>query len=251
MLSIAQESGEGQTLVQPEEEDDDGTTAAARDLSVCRQYRTRWRWDSGITGGTSGMIHGWPNNQMINLCCAMMYVHWYLNKKCSVMSWKVCREVCRKKKKSSYEMLPCCICQILGAHRTKAKTKKKQWWRPWVDHASSRLMPQPPFFSSSTLIGPCVLDQNTEDSRTASGLWRHQHRVAVLHPDFSVFLSLFKGPRNLQLSHEREFFVERLLNVIDVTVSALMWSRVALNRHKWAIEKEKMTNGWRFVRDVV
>nr|XP_019964666.1 PREDICTED: piezo-type mechanosensitive ion channel component 2 isoform X3 [Paralichthys olivaceus] len=23
-----------------------------------------------------------------------------------------------------------------GAHRTKAKTKKKQWWRPWVDHAS-------------------------------------------------------------------------------------------------------------------
>ncbi|XP_040910915.1 piezo-type mechanosensitive ion channel component 2 isoform X2 [Toxotes jaculatrix] len=23
-----------------------------------------------------------------------------------------------------------------GAHPTKAKTKKKQWWRPWVDHAS-------------------------------------------------------------------------------------------------------------------
>ncbi|XP_028328192.1 piezo-type mechanosensitive ion channel component 2 isoform X2 [Gouania willdenowi] len=23
-----------------------------------------------------------------------------------------------------------------GAHRAKAKTKKKQWWRPWVDHAS-------------------------------------------------------------------------------------------------------------------
>ncbi|XP_063742823.1 piezo-type mechanosensitive ion channel component 2 isoform X2 [Eleginops maclovinus] len=46
MLSMAQESGEGQTLVQPEEEDDD------------------------------------------------------------------------------------------GAQRTKAKTKKKQWWRPWVDHAS-------------------------------------------------------------------------------------------------------------------
>ncbi|XP_068604478.1 piezo-type mechanosensitive ion channel component 2 [Brachionichthys hirsutus] len=46
MLSIAQESGEGQTLVQPKEEDDD------------------------------------------------------------------------------------------GAHRTKAKAKKKQWWRPWVDHAS-------------------------------------------------------------------------------------------------------------------
>ncbi|KAM9322035.1 piezo-type mechanosensitive ion channel component 2 [Pholidichthys leucotaenia] len=23
-----------------------------------------------------------------------------------------------------------------GAHRSKAKTKKKQWWRPWVDHAS-------------------------------------------------------------------------------------------------------------------
>ncbi|XP_068197300.1 piezo-type mechanosensitive ion channel component 2 [Antennarius striatus] len=23
-----------------------------------------------------------------------------------------------------------------GAHRTKAKAKKKQWWRPWVDHAS-------------------------------------------------------------------------------------------------------------------
>lgn len=47
----------------------------------------------------------------------------------------------------SYEMLHCCICEILGAQRTKAKTKKKQWWRPWVDHASSRLTPtQPPFF---------------------------------------------------------------------------------------------------------
>lgn len=36
MLSIAQESGEGQTLVQPEEEDDDdGMTKAARGLSLC------------------------------------------------------------------------------------------------------------------------------------------------------------------------------------------------------------------------
>ncbi|TNN88491.1 Piezo-type mechanosensitive ion channel component 2 [Liparis tanakae] len=57
-----------------------------------------------------------------------------------------------------------------GAQRAKAKTKKKQWWRPWVDHASSRLTPQISFFSSSTLIGPCVLDQNAEDSHTAPGL---------------------------------------------------------------------------------
>lgn len=70
----------------------------------------------------------------------------------------------------SYEMLNSCICEILGAQRTKTKTKKKQWWRPWVDHASSRLTPQPSCFSSSTLIGPCVLDQNAEDSHTAPGL---------------------------------------------------------------------------------
>lgn len=44
-----------------------------------------------------------------------------------------------------YFILHCCICGILGAQRTKAKTKKKQWWRPWVDHASSRLTPQPSF----------------------------------------------------------------------------------------------------------
>lgn len=35
MLSIAQESGEGQTQVQPEEDDDDGMTKAARGLSLC------------------------------------------------------------------------------------------------------------------------------------------------------------------------------------------------------------------------
>lgn len=34
MLSIAQESGEGQTLVQPEEDDDDGMTEAAGPFSV-------------------------------------------------------------------------------------------------------------------------------------------------------------------------------------------------------------------------
>lgn len=35
MMSIAQESGEGQTLVQPEEDDDDeGRTKAARGLTV-------------------------------------------------------------------------------------------------------------------------------------------------------------------------------------------------------------------------
>uniref|UniRef100_H3DBK5 Piezo type mechanosensitive ion channel component 2 n=1 Tax=Tetraodon nigroviridis TaxID=99883 RepID=H3DBK5_TETNG len=28
------------------------------------------------------------------------------------------------------------LIQPEGAHRAKAKTKKKQWWRPWVDHAS-------------------------------------------------------------------------------------------------------------------
>lgn len=37
MLSIAQESGEGQTLVQPEEDDDDGMTMAARAISLCSQ----------------------------------------------------------------------------------------------------------------------------------------------------------------------------------------------------------------------
>jgi hypothetical protein len=37
---------------------------------------------------------------------------------------------------------------ILGeAEKQKAKGKKKQWWRPWVDHASSRF-----FRSSSNLI---------------------------------------------------------------------------------------------------
>lgn len=44
-------------------------------------------------------------------------------------------------------MLHWCICAILGAQRTKAKPKKKQWWRPWVDHASSRLNPTNSFFS--------------------------------------------------------------------------------------------------------
>lgn len=34
MLSIAQESGEGQTLIQPEEDDDDGMRKAARGLSL-------------------------------------------------------------------------------------------------------------------------------------------------------------------------------------------------------------------------
>lgn len=53
----------------------------------------------------------------------------------------ICVDVGKKKK----IILHCCICEILGAHRTKAKTKKKQWWRPWVDHASSRLTPQPLF----------------------------------------------------------------------------------------------------------
>lgn len=35
MMSIAQESGEGQTLIQPEEDDDDGMRKAARGLCVC------------------------------------------------------------------------------------------------------------------------------------------------------------------------------------------------------------------------
>ena len=38
MLSIAQESGEGQTLVQPEEDDDDGMMKAVRGLSLYSQF---------------------------------------------------------------------------------------------------------------------------------------------------------------------------------------------------------------------
>lgn len=43
MLSIAQESGEGQTLVQPEEEDDDdGMRKAARGLCLSSQDFKSW-----------------------------------------------------------------------------------------------------------------------------------------------------------------------------------------------------------------
>lgn len=46
MLSIAQESGEGQTLIQPEEEDDDGMRKAARGLSLCSvDVRSQHRGD--------------------------------------------------------------------------------------------------------------------------------------------------------------------------------------------------------------
>lgn len=48
---------------------------------------------------------------------------------------------------------------ILGeADKQKAKGKKKQWWRPWVDHASSRFS-----WSSYNLINsnPYILDQNS------------------------------------------------------------------------------------------
>lgn len=80
------------------------------------------------------------------------------------------------------------IC-ILGAERERekeqkqeqSKTKKKRWWQPWVDHASSRLTT---LFFSSTLIGYCVLDQNSQRiSMLHLGLqtpWKHSVVTSVL-----------------------------------------------------------------------
>lgn len=39
--------------------------------------------------------------------------------------------------------------------------------------------------------------------------------------------------------------------MIYKTLSVLLQSRVALNRHDEVMKKEKMTNGWRFVLDIV
>lgn len=39
--------------------------------------------------------------------------------------------------------------------------------------------------------------------------------------------------------------------MIYKAVSASFQSRVALNRHKEVMTKEKMTNGWSFVLDIV
>lgn len=48
---------------------------------------------------------------------------------------------------------------ILGeADKQKAKGKKKQWWRPWVDHASSRFSRSSYDFIDSN---PYILDQNS------------------------------------------------------------------------------------------
>lgn len=48
---------------------------------------------------------------------------------------------------------------ILGeADKQKAKGKKKQWWRPWVDHASSRFSRSSYNFIDSN---PYILDQNS------------------------------------------------------------------------------------------
>lgn len=53
MLSIAQESGEGQTLGQPEEDDDDdGMRMAAGGLSLC-SYKS-WHWGYMITSSAQG-----------------------------------------------------------------------------------------------------------------------------------------------------------------------------------------------------
>lgn len=95
-----------------------------------------------------------------------------------------------------YIFLHCCICEILGAHRTKAKTKKKQWWRPWVDHASSRLTPQPSFCLFLHYDWPlCPWPER----------WGFPHcphdsegPIALLRlpgPVVCPFLSLFKDPR--------------------------------------------------------
>ena len=84
---------------------------------------------------------------------------------------------------------------ILGAERQKAKTTKKQWWRPWVDHASSRLTP----YALSTLIGSCVLDQNSADSHTLLGS-RGPKPTTCLLSDVSPIPSLFKDPSCIQPS---------------------------------------------------
>lgn len=48
---------------------------------------------------------------------------------------------------------------ILGeADKQKTKGKKKQWWRPWVDHVSSRFSQSSYNFINSN---PYILDQNS------------------------------------------------------------------------------------------
>lgn len=173
MLSLAQESVDGQPAARPteDEEDDDGMKKPAR-ASLAVEPPTR------------EFIHvaqRWWTCQSCS-CCVIIIKR----------SWKLFNFF-------SYKMLHWCICEILGAQRAKAKTKKKQWWRPWVDHASSRLTPQILYISLPPLsLAPFVLDQNAEDSRTASGLWRHH--VVPLPAAFNPFLSLFKGSRCLNVS---------------------------------------------------
>lgn len=148
-------------------------------------------------------------------------------------------------------MLHWCICEILGAQRTKAKTKKKQWWRPWVDHASSRLTPQISFFSSSTLIGPCVLDQNAEDSHTAPGLWRHQHTVVLLQSDFSLFCLYLRAL--VTTCSSRVHYVWRGASVSRWSIKPRRYRcRAGLPQIDTMRRlQEKMTNVWRFVLDIV
>lgn len=125
------------------------------------------------------------------MCCMLVFfLHWCPVRRSS-FAWQ---DICFDKREILFcfvliFFLHCCICEILGAQRTKAKTKKKQWWRPWVDHASSRLTPQPSFVSSSTMIGPCVLDQNAEDSHAVRMTLKAPSRCCVTtssRPSLSV-----------------------------------------------------------------
>lgn len=99
-----------------------------------------------------------------------------------------------------HKMLHWCICGILGAQRKKAKTKK-QWWRPWVDHASSRLTPQILLYIFLFLHCPWPLLSLTRTLRIPVlplGSEGTPHRVA-LQP-LNPLLSLFKDSRYLNAS---------------------------------------------------
>ena len=130
--------------------------------------------------------------------------------------------------------MKCCIdlfVEFLGAERTKAKTKKKQWWRPWVDHASSRLAPPPsPFFHSDWPL--CPWSELFEDSHSDPGLWgnlcytKSSSRTLVL-------LCLCLGTHSSQqLSLSIGLPKKCRQNVVNSGPLCHCWSMVAVNRQE-------------------